>query len=105
MPTVEKIRGGRVLVRGLGEFDLGDRADVSDADAQYLCEERGDFKLVNGEAGEDFDINGWLDNDYRERAEAVRDGGVDAYLNEIEAAETSETVLDATEARRAELEG
>jgi len=46
MPTVEKVSGGRVLVRGIGWFDVGDQADVSGADAQYLCEERGDFERV-----------------------------------------------------------
>lgn len=104
MPTVEKVRGGHVSVRGIGRFDLGDRAEVSEADAEYLCEERGDFVLVNGDGGEDFDLNGWLDNDYRERAEAVRDGGLDEYLDEIADAETSDTVIEAVEERRAGLE-
>ena len=104
MPVVEKVSGGRVRVRGIGEFAPGDRADVSTADAQYLCDERGDFALVNSEGGEDFEVNGWLDNDYQDRADAVREGGVDDYLNEIEEAETSQTVLEAIDERRDELE-
>lgn len=47
MPTVEKVRGGEVLVRGIDtRFSVGDRADVSDELAAYLCEERGDFERV-----------------------------------------------------------
>lgn len=47
MPTVEKVNGGRVLVRGIGRFAIGDRAEVSEADAAYLCDARGDFELVD----------------------------------------------------------
>lgn len=46
MVTVEKVRGGRVRVRGIGRFERGDRADVSEEDAAYLCDERGDFERV-----------------------------------------------------------
>lgn len=46
MPTVEKVSGGRVLVRGIGRFEIGDREDVTEDDAAYLCEERGDFRRV-----------------------------------------------------------
>lgn len=105
MPTVEKVRGGRVMVRGIGRFEVGDQAEISEADAEYLIEERGDFEYVNGDNGDDFSIDGWLDNDYENRAEAVREGGVDDYLDEIEDAETSQTVIDAVEERRSELEG
>lgn len=47
MPAVEKVRGGRVHVRGIGAFELGDRADVSEDQAAYLLEERSDFALVD----------------------------------------------------------
>jgi len=51
MPTVEKVSGGRVYVREAGrKFDRGDRADVSEATAAYLCEERGDFERVDATA-------------------------------------------------------
>jgi len=45
----------------------------------------------------------WLDGDYTERADAVADGRVDAHLDAIEDAETSETVIEAVEERREEL--
>lgn len=122
MPTVEKVSGGRVYIRPLGrQFEIGDCEEVTDDQARYLCEERGDFERVDSDDdapsdatereseadddGEDFSVNGWLENDYTDRADAVREGGLDDYLNEIEAAETSQTVLDAVEDRRAELEG
>lgn len=54
MPTVEKVSGPRVYVRRVGtEFSPGDRVDVSDAEAQYLLEERGDFELVDDGEGTD----------------------------------------------------
>ncbi|SIS00310.1 hypothetical protein SAMN05421858_5115 [Haladaptatus litoreus] len=47
MPTVEKIRGGEVYFPALEQdFSKGDRADVSDGLATYLCDERGDFEVV-----------------------------------------------------------
>jgi len=45
----------------------------------------------------------WLAGDYGERADAVADGRVDDHLDEIEAVETSDTVIEAVENRRAEL--
>ncbi|WP_147435155.1 hypothetical protein [Haloarcula sp. Atlit-120R] len=53
MPTVEKTEGGRVTVRGIGEFGLGDQAEVSEDDAAYLCDERGDFERIDDVAAED----------------------------------------------------
>jgi len=149
MPTVEKVSPGRVYVRRVGqEFALGDRAEVSDADAAYLCDERGDFERVdvNGESSEDVpedassedipedededaDVSSgdteseaeagagehedgneeqaadlapdeWLDQDYRTRAERVRDGDVDEHLETIREIETSETVKDAVDDRQ-----
>ena len=54
MPTVEKTRGNRVYIRGVGRFGRGDRANVDEDTAAYLCDERGDFERV-GDAndGED----------------------------------------------------
>ena len=104
MPTVEKAAGAWVYIRPLDrDFHVGDRADVDDELATYLVEERGDFAYA-GESGDDFEINGWLDNDYQDRADAVRGGGLDDYLDEIEDAETSDTVIEAVQERRAELE-
>lgn len=52
---------------------------------------------------DDFSANGWLDNDYQDRADAVLAGGLDGFLDAIEAAETSKTVTEAVEARREEI--
>lgn len=46
----------------------------------------------------------WLEGNYSERAEAVADGRVDDHLDAIEDCETSDTVIEAVEDRRAELE-
>lgn len=120
MPVVKKTSGGRIVVRGIGEFIPDEEADVSKDDAQYLVDERGDFVRLDSSdedeptddaafdfdpAGhDDFETNGWLENDYQDRAEAVRAGGLDDFLNEIEDAERSDTVLEAIDERRAELE-
>jgi len=55
MPTVEKTVGGRVNVRGIGEFERGDTADVSEGDAEYLVEERGDFEYVENSSDDQED--------------------------------------------------
>lgn len=54
MPVVEKTSGPNVTVRGIGEFEIGDREEVDGSDAEYLVEERGDFELVDG--SDDFDV-------------------------------------------------
>ena len=53
-----------------------------------------------------FDADAWFDDHdgYEERIATVESGAVDAYLDEIESAERSETVKDAVDARREELE-
>lgn len=55
MPRVRKVSGAPVLIRGVGQFGRGDEEDVSADTAAYLCDERGDFELVDVDAGEDFD--------------------------------------------------
>jgi len=52
MPTVEKVSGGLVRVRDIGQFRVGDRVEVSADEAAYLCDERGDFERV-GEADDE----------------------------------------------------
>lgn len=48
MPTVEKTHGGRVVLRAIGrQLSVGDRAEVSDELAAYLCDDRGDFAVVD----------------------------------------------------------
>jgi len=102
MPVVEKVRGGRVNVRGIGEFSPGDRAEVSAADAEYLCDDRGDFERVDDAAvsGDGFDAEAWLDQDYRDRADRVEAGDVDEHLGKIRNVETSDTVIDAIDERQ-----
>jgi hypothetical protein len=55
MPTVEKVTGGRVHVRDIGHFEAGGRAEVSEADARYLVEERGDFETVDDDTDAETD--------------------------------------------------
>jgi len=66
-----------------------------------------DVEVIDG-GGESDDIEwseeAWLDGDYSERAEAVAGGRVDGHLDAIEDCETSDTVIEAVEERRAELE-
>jgi hypothetical protein len=50
MPVVKKVRGGRVAVRDVGAFEVGDTAEVDGSTAAYLCEERGDFERVDDTA-------------------------------------------------------
>lgn len=123
MPTVERIRG-RGLVRGIGRFDTGDRADVSEDDAEYLVEENGDFRRVDStaasDAADDSDSDAsdpsdaddpeseaasLADEHWNAAVTAVEDGDADAYLDELEAADDRESVQAAIEDRRAELEG
>ena len=56
-----------------------------------------------GAPTETFDTGRWLDEDYEDRAEAVRNGDVDGHLETIVGAETSETVVEAVNERRDEL--
>lgn len=119
MPTVEKTRGNRVRIRGLGRLERGDRVEVGDEMATHLTEARSDFEIVDEDSDSDeetaadsdddtdsegFDVDEWLGQDYQDRADAVRDGEVDDHLDEIDEAETSGTVRDAIGERRAELE-
>ena len=71
--------------------DGADEGDASDADAEDVDE------------WEAWNEDDWLDLDYQQRADDVREGRVDDYLGQIEASETSETVEEAVAERRAEL--
>jgi len=129
MPTAEKLTGGEVLLRGVDErVSIGDRIEVSEGLADYL-RERGDFRIVDGadaadsdavesaagdsdgsaasdagNAGDGFDVDAWLEQPYTDRADRVRAGDVDAHLDVIGEAETSDTVRDAIGERRAAIE-
>lgn len=74
-------------------------ADATEADADTDTEP--DTESAVGE----WDDEEWLDGGYQDRADMVRTGSVDEYLDEIEACETSQTVRDAVAARREELAG
>jgi len=81
--------------------------DVEDGDEESGAGDTGaitiDDVAPEEETG-DFDADEWLDEDYRDREQAVLDGEVDAHLDEIEDIETSGSVEKAVEERRNELE-
>jgi len=105
------------LVDDVGEFELVDAdeggangtetddADVKggdDADSTEADSEASDDGS-NGGAGV-FELEAWLDQDYRDRADRVRAGDVDEHLELLKKEETSNNVTDAIDERRAELE-
>lgn len=119
MVTIEKVQGGRYRTDSVDEtVTTGDRIDVDEAQAAYLCDERRDFRRVDDDGDEaadpsgeaegsdedEFDADAWLEQDFDDRADRVRAGDVDDHLEEIADEETSDTVLDAIGERRAELE-
>lgn len=114
MPRFEKVRGGRVYLRGIDErVAAGDVVEASGDFADYL-RGRGDFReetidveapSEDGDSADDgVDVEAWLEQDYQDRADRVRAGDVDAHLETIAEAETSDTVRDAIGERRADLE-
>ena len=124
MPRVRYLGGGGYRIRDGPDFDAaGDEADVGERTADRLCA-RDDFERVAtdaenadddrdseaADAGEDdgeaapFDAEVWLEQNYQTRAERVDDGDVDAHLAAVADVETSQTVLDAVDDRRDELE-
>lgn len=89
MPTVMKTTPGRVYVRRVDQaFGVGEQVDVSDADAAYLVEERGDFEVVD--TGEDGDES---------EADEATDPDVDAEEEEDDTDDTAEADADAGEDR------
>lgn len=82
--------------------DAADDEDDEDGEDEEDAVENTD-PVADAVDGEDFSENGWLDNDYTDRADAVREGGLDDFLDKIEAAETSDTVIQAVKDRRSEL--
>lgn len=86
-----------------GEEIPEDCADRIAASHPRSVEEREDEDDEPANADTEFSEEDWLAGDYGERADAVEDGRVDEFLDEIEAVETSDTVIEAIEARRDEL--
>ncbi|WP_277540222.1 hypothetical protein [Haloarcula laminariae] len=121
MTVYEKTTGGEVYLRGIDrDVSAGDRVTVDDEDFAAYLQGRGDFRPVDvqdaefrdvdgddstSSSGDGFDADAWLDQDYQQRADRVREGGVDEHLDTIDDIETSDTVRDAIGERRAELEG
>jgi hypothetical protein len=113
MPRVQYLGTGGYHIRDGPDFDeVGDEQVVGERTADRLCA-RDDFERVTTDAedagddageGEPFDVEAWLDQEYRTRTERVVDGDVDHILDTIADIETSQTVLDAVDDRRDELE-
>lgn len=101
------VRGTVVAVDEDGTFEVPDR-QAGWLDSWCAANGYDRAAVVVDEADEDeatgFDAEAWLDEDYLDRAAAVREGEVDEHLDAIEAAETSQTVEEAVADRRAELE-
>ncbi len=117
MPRVKKTDGGRVYVRSVGRrFSVGDEANVSEGEAEYLLEEREDFALLDagdedaGESASDdeedgFDVEAFLDRTPVEDVEEdIHAGEVDDHLDAVQEAADRVTVETAAGERRAELE-
>ncbi|MCD2204414.1 hypothetical protein [Halobacterium sp. KA-6] len=122
MPVAEKTTGGEVYLRGIDQrVSIGDRVDVSEEFAEYLVEERTDFRLVdvqdvefeetnNEDSPEDvdeasgFDPGSFLDRNVDPVVEDIKAGDVDGHLDEVNEAAERVTVQDAIGERRATLE-
>lgn len=83
-----------------GSTDTADTDDANDAADDGAAAEPPDV-----DEWQDWNEDDWLDVDFEQRAEDVRTGAVDDHLDDVESVERSNTVLDAVETRRDELEG
>jgi len=124
MPRIRHTSGpGRFGHSALsGVSGRGDEHDVSEGAAAYLCDDLGyfqrsdvidaEYEVVDEEAGDDadgdagntFDLNKFLDQNAKPVAAEIRDGDVDDHLTEIAEADDRTTVQDAVGERRAKLE-
>jgi hypothetical protein len=120
MPTIKHTDGpGRYSHSALDHVSgHGDTHEVSDSAVDYLCDEVGHFTRVDepeddtvgqedgppdADDWEEWSEDTWLDLDYQQRADDVREGRVDEHLEAIGDVETSDTVIEAVDARRDEL--
>jgi hypothetical protein len=96
---------GRVIESGesLPDDIAGRVADRHPHDVEPIADGDETDATDSDDSGE-FDAAAWLEADYRKRAERVRSGAVDAHLDAIDAAETSQTVAEAVAERRAEMQ-
>lgn len=113
MPTVEKTSGGRAYIRPLEQrFEIGDRVDVDEEMAAYLCDERGDFGRVlekdDSEAVDDelpFDPADLTVDELEERIADIDDvATLDALGQAEDEGKSRETALEAIDDRLDELE-
>lgn len=122
MVQVHYSGSGRYRTSG-HQFEEGDIVDVNEDLADYLCEKeafgRVDETPVESASAEDesasdeapaesegFDADAWIDErHYQAREEQVLNGEVDEHLDALAEAESSSTVQDAIDERRAEIEG
>lgn len=88
--------------------DGGDEFETQHAaeDGAYDADVDAESDDGDGEPDEwhDWNEDAWMDLGYEQRAEDVRAGRVDDHLGDVESAERSDTVLEAVEDRRSELE-
>ena len=126
MPVAEKTTGGEVYLRGIDQrVSIGDRVDVSDEFAEYLVEERTDFRLVDvqdvefeetdnedtDDTSEDVDEESGFDaEEFVDRKpmddviEDIHAGEADDHLTAVQDAAERVGVSDAVGERRAELD-
>jgi hypothetical protein len=97
---------GRVIESGesLPDDIAGRVADRHPHDVESITDADEAAPSDSDGAGDGFAPEAWLEVDYRERAERVRSGAVDAHLGAIADAETSQTVAEAVAERRAEMQ-
>ena len=115
--------GNRTLVRTAGEdVDPGEEFEPTDSELRHFGDRiveapdaddvsEGEEPVAEADESDseddehwEFDAEEWLDVQFETRAEAVRDGDVDEHLDAIEECERSDTVVEAVEERREELE-
>ena len=109
MTKVRKTGGGVYHNRATGVVRTGDEIDVDEAVAERLVR-RPDFARVNGEPDDDLDLEALSDSVWRRIVSAVEGGEIDGDLDRLHELETGresprDSVLEAIDARKAELEG
>lgn len=94
---------------GAGNDPDADQDDAGDVDQDDGFELEGLDDLDDADQGAeleddvDFDADGWLADDYTDRAAAVEAGDVDDDLSTIREIETSDTVIESVEQRADEI--
>ncbi|GAA0200257.1 hypothetical protein ACFFQF_00920 [Haladaptatus pallidirubidus] len=83
-----------------GLLDRRDQLERELAGVQWAIDQWGAETPTAAETWNEWDKQAWLDQNYETRAQYVRDGRVDDFLDKIEAVETSQNVKDAVESRR-----